>query len=168
MNRRQEIETRLRDLEEERLALQREFAALPHESAPQLPRSALGSPARDVPPTTSDERIALFTQLFRCRGDIFPRLWENQSKGTKGYSPACQVEWVRGICEKPRVKCGECPNKAFIPMDDQIIRGHLHGTFTIGTYAIRVDDSCIFLERYTNHARCDCGKSSPLPDHPAS
>jgi hypothetical protein len=28
---------------------------------------------------------------------------------------------VRGVCEKPRVKCSECPNQAFIPMSDQVV-----------------------------------------------
>jgi hypothetical protein len=65
--------------------------------------------------------------------DIFPKMWENQKKGTRGYSPACASEWVRGVCDKPRTKCSACPNRAFVPFDETIARGHLEGTFTVGS-----------------------------------
>ena len=71
-------------------------------------------------PSTSKEKIGLFLDLFRGRTDVYPKRWVN-SKGTKGYSPACANEWVRGVCEKPRVKCGECPNRAFIPVTERTI-----------------------------------------------
>ena len=105
----------------------------------------LGTAISESSPTTSEERIALFTRLFRCREDVFPKLWENRSKGTKGYSPACQAEWVHGVCEKPKIKCSECPSRVFIPLDQTVIRGHLEGTITIGSYAIREDDTSTFL-----------------------
>ena len=72
-------------------------------------------------PITSAEKVALFRHLFRGRHDVFPRLWLNQRKGTKGYAPACHNEWVPGVCEKPRTKCGECPNQAFVPFDDAAV-----------------------------------------------
>ncbi len=61
-------------------------------------------------PETPDEKIALFRSLFQGREDVYPRLWTNPRKGKKGYAPACGNEWGRGVCEKPRVRCGECPN----------------------------------------------------------
>ncbi|NBS53712.1 MAG: hypothetical protein EBS96_14085, partial [Spartobacteria bacterium] len=48
-------------------------------------------------------------------------------------------------CEKPRVKCSDCPNQNYPPLDHSAIHSHLIGRHTIGTYAIREDDSCIFL-----------------------
>ncbi|WP_423229065.1 TOTE conflict system archaeo-eukaryotic primase domain-containing protein [Syntrophorhabdus aromaticivorans] len=66
-------------------------------------------------------------------------MWENQKKGTSGYSPACKTEWVRGICNKPRIKCSNCENRNFIPFDESIIRSHVEGAITIGTYAVRYD-----------------------------
>ena len=145
--RRQEIKQRLSDLEKERNDLLLKLSALPPEiessSLPQI----LGAAISNIPLTSSDERIALFTRLFRCREDVFPKLWENRLKGTKGYSPACQVEWVQGVCEKPKIKCSDCRYKVFIPFDKNVIRGHLEGNFTVGTYTIREDDSCMFLTR---------------------
>ena len=62
------------------------------------------------------DKVALFIRLFRGREDVYPKLWQNQKTGKKGYSPACANEWVRGVCEKPLMKCGECPNQAFLPV----------------------------------------------------
>jgi superfamily II DNA or RNA helicase len=143
--RRQEIKKRLEELEKERNELLQEIATLPSDQEfSSLPKT-IGTAISESSPTTSEERIALFTRLFRCREDVFPKLWENRSKGTKGYSPACQAEWVRGVCEKPKIRCSECPNRVFIPLDQTVIRGHLEGSVTIGSYAIREDDTCTFL-----------------------
>ena len=145
LSRKEEIKQRLKDLERERNNLLQELSKLPPESAPSSSPQWLGAAISNSSPTTSEERISLFTRLFRCREDVFPKLWENRTKGTKGYSPACQVEWVHGICEKPKIKCSECRNRVFIPLDETVIRGHLEGIFTIGAYAIRADDTCTFL-----------------------
>lgn len=48
-------------------------------------------------------KIALFRSLFRGRNDVYPRRFESRTTGRSGYAPACAREWVRGICEKPRV-----------------------------------------------------------------
>ncbi|MGH7267331.1 MAG: TOTE conflict system archaeo-eukaryotic primase domain-containing protein [Candidatus Rokuibacteriota bacterium] len=89
--------------------------------------------------------MALFRQLFRGRDNIYPKLWTNTTTGRKGYAPACANEWVRGICEKPRVKCGECPNQAFLPVTDQVIRDHLQGRHVVGVYPLLTDETCWLL-----------------------
>jgi hypothetical protein len=68
---------------------------------------------------TPAEKVALFLRLFRGRDDVYPKLWQNPKTGKKGYAPACANEWVRGVYEKPRVKCGECSNQAFLPLTRQ-------------------------------------------------
>ena len=65
--------------------------------------------------STASEKIALYQSLFRGRTDVFPLRWENRQTGKAGYSPVCGNEWVRGICEKPKVKCGECQHQSFSP-----------------------------------------------------
>jgi len=144
-SRKEEIRQRLKEIENERNELLQEIATLPSDQESRSLPQMLGTAISESSPTTSEERIALFTRLFRCREDVFPKLWENRSKGTKGYSPACQAEWVHGVCEKPKIKCSECPNRVFIPLDQTVIRGHLEGTITIGSYAIREDDTSTFL-----------------------
>ena len=102
----------------------------------------------DVPATrnlTPAEKITLFLRLFRGRDDVYPKLWQNQKSGKKGYSPACANEWVSGVCEKPRVKCGECPNQAFLPVTADVIQNHLPGHHIIGIYPMLQDETCWFL-----------------------
>jgi hypothetical protein len=59
--------------------------------------------------SSSADKIALFRSLFRGREDVYPRRFESRKTGKSGYAPACANEWVRGICEKPRIKCADCP-----------------------------------------------------------
>ena len=91
------------------------------------------------------QKVALFLRLFRGREDVYPRLWQNQKTGRKGYSPACANEWIRGVCEKPRVKCGECPNQAFLPVTADTILDHLQGRHVIGVYPMLSDETCWFI-----------------------
>jgi hypothetical protein len=83
------IKARLAELEQEKLRLLQELESLSTVSAS---RGILGIPASENPLTTPEERISLFMRLFRCRDDVFPKMWENQNKGTRGYSPACSAE----------------------------------------------------------------------------
>ena len=101
--------------------------------------------------SSSDEKIALFRSLFRGREDVYPRRFESRKTGKSGYAPACANEWVRGICEKPRIKCAECPNRRFLPVTDEVIRWHLSGRddagqpFVAGVYPMLLDETCFFL-----------------------
>ena len=95
--------------------------------------------------STPSEKIALFRTLFRGREDVFPKRWENTRTGRSGYAPACGNEWKPRVCGKPKVKCGACPNQAFLRVTDEVIEAHLRGRHTIGVYPIRLDDSCRFL-----------------------
>ncbi len=144
MNRKVEIETRLRELRQEEKRLLVELADVVASEAEKL-TGPLGKPARSLTPTSPEEKISLFEYLFVCRKEVFPKLWENYKTGKKGYSPACDNEWRSGICDKPKVKCSECPNHAFPLLEANAIRRHLEGSETLGTYAIREDGSCAFL-----------------------
>src|ERR1700730_15565929 len=101
--------------------------------------------------SSPDEKIALFRSLFRGREDVYPRRFESRKTGKAGYAPACANEWVRGICEKPRVKCAECAHRRFLPVTDEVIRWHLSGsdangeTFVAGVYPLLQDETCWFL-----------------------
>ena len=97
------------------------------------------------------DKIALFRSLFRGRTDVYPQRFESQKTGKAGYSPACGNEWVRGICEKPRIKCSNCPHQNWLPVDNQVIHQHLSGEdrngkpFVMGIYPMLLDESCYFL-----------------------
>ncbi len=97
------------------------------------------------PPTANTEKVELFRTLFRGRTDVFPTYWHNPRKQTSGYSPTCSNEWVSGICEKPRVKCGDCPHQAFIPVTQQVLLDHLQGRHVAGVYPLLEDETCWLL-----------------------
>lgn len=98
-----------------------------------------------------DAKIRLFRSLFRGREDVYPRRFESRKTGKSGYAPACSNEWVRGICEKPRIKCAECQHRRFLPVTDDVIRWHLsgedehHQPFVAGVYPLLPDESCYLL-----------------------
>jgi hypothetical protein len=101
--------------------------------------------------SSPQEKITLFRSLFRGRDDVYPRRFESRKTGRSGYAPACANEWVRGVCEKPRIKCAECPNRRFLPVTDDVIRRHLSGCdaegqpFVAGVYPLLQDETCFFL-----------------------
>ena len=99
----------------------------------------------DSAPATGAEKVALFRSLFRGRDDVFPLLWTSGRTGRTGYAPACGNEWTQGICEKPRVRCGECPNQAFLPVRDRVILDHLQGRHVAGVYPSLTDETCWLL-----------------------
>lgn len=102
------------------------------------------------------DKIALFCRLFARRTDVFPLRRNNPKSGRSGYAPACANEWVRGVCGKPQVKCGDCPNQKFILVTPKVIECHLRGEdrvrpngrggpFVAGVYTLLFDDTCGFL-----------------------
>ena len=145
---REQLVARLRDLELARVRVDQD-AHGPGARAPATAATVTNtSPAAD--------KIALFRGLFAGRTDVFPFRWENAKTGRSGYAPACANEWLRGVCGKPQVKCGECPNPAFIPVSNEVIECHLRGEdrvrpsgrggdFVAGVYPLLFDDTCNFL-----------------------
>jgi superfamily II DNA or RNA helicase len=106
---------------------------------------ASAPPAFEPSKLSSGDKVALFRHLFRGRTDIYPIRWESKTTGKSGYSPACANEWRPGVCEKPRIKCGDCGNRLLIPLSDAVIYGHLAGEHTVGVYPLLEDDSCYFV-----------------------
>jgi hypothetical protein len=115
----------------------------------QIPMSQSSWPVNQLSPP--EAKIALFRSLFRGREDIYPRRFESRKTGKSGYAPACANEWVRGVCEKPRIKCGDCPNRRFLALTDDVVRWHLSGhnddgePFVVGIYPMLMDETCFFL-----------------------
>ena len=137
------IRERLAHLDAERAELERRLAALAHPRSPATEMEEAGAGITKRSPTRA--KIALFRSLFAGREDVYPKRWENAAKGTAGYAPVCANEWQRGVCHKPRVRCGACPNQAFLSVTDEAVDGHLRGRHTIGVYPMLADDTCRFL-----------------------
>ena len=111
------------------------------------PRQSVATVSREPEPSrlSTAEKVALFRRLFRGRTDVYPVRWEGKTSGKSGYTPACANEWRAGVCEKPRIKCGDCSNRMLIPLSDAVIYDHLAGEHTVGVYPLLEDDSCYFL-----------------------
>ena len=97
-----------------------------------------------------DEKIALFRNFFKGRDDVFARRWFNKATEKGGYQPVCINEWRRGICDKKKHKCAECPNRNFATLTNQDIYRHLegkdeNGCDVIGLYVVTSDNKCSFL-----------------------
>ena len=97
-----------------------------------------------------EERVAIFHSLFKGRGDVFARRWFSKTTGKSGYQPVCINEWRRGVCDKKKFKCADCPNRHFAPLTYQDLYRHLEGKDenccdVIGLYAIMPDNNCAFL-----------------------
>jgi superfamily II DNA or RNA helicase len=147
------IRARLAELEAERSLLDKQLGDLSHAlETPKLTQSSSSGSVTNSSPVT--EKVALFRKLFAGRHDVFPVRWENTKTRRSGYAPACANEWIKGVCGKPQLKCGECPNQAFIPLSDSVIESHLRGKdrtrrpgaeFVAGVYALLANETCWFL-----------------------
>lgn len=97
-----------------------------------------------------EERVAIFHSLFKGREDVFARRWFSKITGKSGYQPVCINEWRRGVCDKKKYKCADCPNRHFAPLTYQDLYRHLEGKDenccdVVGLYAIIPDNNCTFL-----------------------
>ena len=90
------------------------------------------------------DKIDLFISLFQGRTDVYARRWEGKN-GRSGYSPVCGNEWRRGVCIKPKGKCGDCGHAAYLPYDADAIAAHLSGRCVLGVYPLLRDGTCHFL-----------------------
>ena len=124
----------------ERRALLAELAAVERASG-----QTKVEPVVDDAPTDAALKIELFRRRFVARSDVFPVYWENPDKGTKGYYPACDAIYEGGVRLRPTELYARYGSARFQRLDEGVLADHLMGRKTIGSYAIRPDDTCIFL-----------------------
>ncbi|MBU3626576.1 hypothetical protein ICN48_10055 [Polynucleobacter sp. JS-Safj-400b-B2] len=107
-----------------------------------IPGHLAAKPAAGI---SNADKIALFRRLFRGRTDVYSLRWESKKSGNSGYAPTCANEWRAGVCNKPRIKCGDCNRRELITLSDTVIHEHLTSKKTIGIYPLLEDDTCYFL-----------------------
>jgi hypothetical protein len=141
-------EAQLRRLEAEQVEAKARLASLHAELAAL---EAVSTRAREAAtvyaavPRTPSDKVALLRQLFRGRPDVYPTRFVSRRTGKAGYAPACSNKFVAGVCGLPKVKCGDCMNQAFRPVDDGAVMAHLRGQHVMGAYAMLDDETCWFL-----------------------
>lgn len=133
-------------------SLRREREDLLHPTVEESPEQYSSAPITNQ--AREEAKVTLFRSLFRGREDVYARRFESKTTGKSGYQPDCENEWRTGICQKPKIKCGSCDRRRFIPLTDAAIRSHLIGKkptesdgrdFTIGIYPMLTDETCWFL-----------------------
>lgn len=93
---------------------------------------------------TPQQKINIFQDLFKGNTQCYAVRWKNK-QGRSGYAIACNNEWQQGICQKPKIKCLECPHQSFKRLDYQAIYDHLVGKQVVGIYPLLISDECYFL-----------------------
>ena len=94
---------------------------------------------------TAEQKIALFRSLFRGREDVYAIRWESVD-GRSGYMPKADRDWKSYLRakEKDRKKVDRQTRK-FLPLTEDVVRGHLLGNPTVGIYPLLRDETCWFL-----------------------
>jgi hypothetical protein len=109
------------------------------------PRKARRAGAASSTKYSIEQKLTIFSGLFRGRADVYPVRWENATGSRKGYMPACSNKFVKPLCDIQRTKCSKCPNQAFEPFDRKAIEKHLRGEQTVGVYPLLLEGTCWFL-----------------------
>jgi len=109
--------------------------------------SANSSINKHSPP---NEKIDLFMSLFRGRTDVYAKRCYSKKHDSGYYIPACKNEWVRGICDRTRMKCKDCAKRELLPLTEAVIDSHLrnkdeNGAGIVGVYPLLPNDTCLFL-----------------------
>lgn len=100
--------------------------------------------------STPEEKIELFLSLFQGRMDVFAKRCYSKKHDSSYYIPACKNEWIRGLCDRTRVKCKDCSNRNLLPLTEEVINSHLRnkderGAGIVGIYPLFPDETCLFL-----------------------
>ena len=145
-----QLEAECRQLREENLMLRSQLGLVSKSDLElSLPTTdpllkELSAPVHPTVELSTDAKIQLFRSLFKGREDVYSVRWDSKN-GRSGYTPACDNEWLSGICDKPRIKCSDCNNRKLLSINNQAIYHHLSGKKTIGAYALLSDETCWFL-----------------------
>ena len=145
-------EQALADLNRQRALVERRLATLKaaqhrlaERSTPSVSTDSDRGNGVEAAPMTPQGKLALFQELFAGRQDVFSLKFVSKKTGKTGYAPACTNKFVPGVCGLPKVKCAECPNQAFLPVDEGVLLDHLQGRHVIGAYPLLDDATCWFL-----------------------
>ena len=147
------------------IELEQENARLKGQYEPLLPESK--SPTLESHKSLTEEekeielqrRVNLFRSLFRGREDVYAQRFVTKD-GKRGYQPVCRNRWSIE-CKAHKYKCEGCAHRELVPLDDAIIRRHLHKgakeTDILGLYPIMEDNTCFFLCADFDDKNCQHG-----------
>ena len=94
---------------------------------------------------SSEEKVRIFMEVFNGRTDLYAKRWTSNKTGKSGYSPVCKNEFSTYKCDKPRIKCSECPYRELLHLTEDVVLKHLKGDITLGIYPLLPGNLCNFL-----------------------
>ncbi|HZL75701.1 MAG TPA: DEAD/DEAH box helicase family protein [Propionibacteriaceae bacterium] len=104
--------------------------------APEQLAAAVAPPGLVVMSSPVEDKLALYTNRFRARADVYAVRWENTRTGLSGWMPAVAGGWRKGMDRK---------GATLLPLTAEVVSAHLVGDVFIGLYPLRTDNSCHFL-----------------------
>ena len=122
--------------------LEKENKELKEKLYGKIEEKELPKESKDI---SNEEKVKIFMEVFKGRTDLYAKRWTSNKTGKSGYSPVCKNEFSIYKCDKPRVKCSECPFRELLPLTEDVILKHLKGEITIGIYPLLPGDLCNFL-----------------------
>ena len=122
--------------------LEKENKELKEKLYGKIEEKDLPKEAKDI---SNEEKVKIFMEVFKGRTDLYAKRWASNKTGKSGYSPVCKNEFSVYKCDKPRVKCSECPYRELLPLTEDIILKHLKGEITVGIYPLLPGNLCNFL-----------------------
>jgi hypothetical protein len=104
--------------------------------APEQLSAAVAPPGLVVMSSSVQDKLALDTDRFRARADVYAVRWDNPRTGVSGWMPAVAGGWRKGMHRKAATH---------LPLTGEVVSAHLVGDVFIGLYPLLTDNSCHFL-----------------------
>ncbi len=104
--------------------------------APEQLSAPVAAPGLVVMSSPVQNKLALFTDRFRARTDVYALRWANGRTGVSGWMPAVAGGWRKGTDRKAA---------SYLPLTAEVVSAHLVGDVFIGLYPLRADNSCHFM-----------------------
>ena len=119
-----------------RLSRLLELRGLDTAPAPEQLSAAVAPPGLVVMSSPVADKLALYTDRFRARTDMYALRWDNARTGVSGWMPAVAGGWRKGMDRK---------GATYLPLTAKVVSAHLVGDVFIGLYPLLADNSCHFL-----------------------
>ncbi len=104
--------------------------------APEQLSAAVSPPGTVVMSSPVAQKLALYTDRFRARTDVYAVRWDNARTGASGWMPAVTGGWRKGTDRKAA---------SYLRLTAEVVSAHLVGDVFIGLYPLLTDNSCHFL-----------------------
>ncbi len=104
------------------------------DTAPAPEQLAAAQPV--VMSSSVGDKLALYSDLFRARTDVYALRWENKRTGASGWMPAVSGGWRKGTDRR---------GATYLPLTAEVVAAHLRGDVFIGLYPLLTTNRCHFL-----------------------